>query len=561
VFAPRENPQKEFILNNQPRSSPGQLRPQRLQFALASLSGVLAVLAFSFSWAAALGWLVLLPLLWVIDRAANLRRALWLAWWAGLIASFGGLQWMIGLMTRFLEFPWLAAAAIHGLYCAYQALVWLLFALIVRLGRKRLALPMVAVVPVALVAAEVLIPYLYPYGLELSQARFPMALQIADLTGRFGVTVLLGLGAAAAYDLFWPARAARRLYRTGALTALAIVAGAFVYGALRLHALDGELLHDPVVRIGIVQPNAPIDAPGMLLAHPHRPLPPAAARLAALHARSTELAGAGAELVLWPEDSYPELYPRERLEDFPADDSRSASAGLKVPLIFGTLSVRATDWAQFNSALALSPGGQLVGRYDKVNLLPFGEYLPSWVNFQWVRRLAFGTAPGLHPGSEVRAISIPSSPGSSAWSVGLLICYEDILAAATRGLGTQHPDFFADLSNDVWFESRQEIWQHIGLSVFGAVEQRTSLIRAANPGGSALIDPTGRVRWQSPLVDTADAAARPQIWLIDVRLRQAGNTVYCSTGPVLPIACVLLSAFILAAAGIASYKSRRSTEI
>ncbi|HEX9139399.1 MAG TPA: apolipoprotein N-acyltransferase, partial [Steroidobacteraceae bacterium] len=478
-FAPRAKRQTEFNLNNQPRSSPDLLRPERMQFALASLSGVLAVLAFSFSWATALGWLVLLPLLWVIDRSANLRRALWLAWWAGLVASFGGLQWMIGLMTRFLDFPWFVAAAIHGLYCAYQALVWLLFAAIVWLGRKRLALPMVALVPVALVAAEALIPYLYPYGLELSQTGFPLALQIADLTGRFGVTVLLGLGAAAAYDLAWPVDASGRLHRNSALAALAIVVGAFGYGDLRLHELDGELRDSPVARIGIVQPNAPIDAPEMSLARLHRRLLPADARLPALRARSAALAEAGAELVLWPENSYPTLYPRERLEDYPAEDSRSASAGLNAPLIFGTVSVRATDWAQFNSALVLSSGGKLVARYDKVNLLPFGEYIPSWVNFHWLRRLALGTAPGLHPGSELRAINIPSAAGSRVWSVGLLICYEDILAAATRQLGARHPDFFADLSNDAWFESRQEIWQHIGLSVFGAVEQRTSLIRAA----------------------------------------------------------------------------------
>jgi apolipoprotein N-acyltransferase len=559
-FAPRDNPQAEFNLNIQPQLSLSRLRPQRLQLALASLSGVLAVLALSFSSAAALGWLVLLPLLWVIDRAVNLRRALWLAWWAGLIASFGGLQWMIGLMTRFLGFPWLAAAAIHGSYCAYQALVWLLFAAIVWLGRKRLALPMVAVVPVALVAAEVLIPYLYPYGLELSQAGFPMALQIADLTGRFGVTVLLGLGAAGAYDLLWPAHSARRLHRISALAALAIVVGALAYGVVRLQAVNGELRDDPVARIGIVQPNSPIDAPGMSLGRPHRPLPPPETRLAALHARSAELARAGAELVLWPETSYPALYPRERLEDFPADDSRSASAGLKLPLIIGTISVRAADWAQYNSALLLSPSGQIVATYDKVNLLPFGEYIPSWIDFQWVRQLAFGAAPGLHPGSQVRAINIPTTVGARAWSVGLLICYEDILAGATRQLGAQHPDFFADLSNDAWFESRREVWQHIGLAVFGAVEQRTSLIRAANPGGSALIDPAGRIRWQSPLVDTADAAAHPQAWLVDVPLRQAGNTVYSFTGPVLPISCVLLTAFILAAAGIAPYKGRRSKE-
>ncbi|HEX9138563.1 MAG TPA: hypothetical protein VF848_02150, partial [Steroidobacteraceae bacterium] len=73
-------------------------------------------------------------------------------------------------------------------------------------------------------------------------------------------------------------------------------------------------------------------------------------------------------------------------------------------------------------------------------------------------------------------------------------------------------------------------------------------------------DPAGRIRWQSPLVDTTDVVAQPQAWLIDVRLRQAGNTVYAFTGPVLPVACVILSALILAAAGIARRKSRRSTE-
>ena len=513
------------------------------------MAGVLGFLACAFPWTGALGWVALLPLLWVVDSAANMPRALCLSWWAGLVASFGGCQWMIGLLMRFAGFQFLTAVEGHLMFSAYQGLVWLALGWIVYLARVRLALPMVAVVPFALVTCQWLVPYLFPYGLELSQSSHPAVIQIAELTGRSGVTALLGLGSAAVYDLFGPIRGSRRTARLCGVAGLVIVMATCAYGVVRLRMLDADLHSAPAISLGLVQPHA---TAGMQSAAPLA----AAIQLIRLRQRSIDLARRGAELVVWPEGSYPSAYPRERLMDYPGSDPRTASADLTVPLLMGSLTERTWDHARFNSALAFAPGGRLVGRYDKTVLVPFGEYLPRLADFPWVRRLLPGLGPGLRAGESGAApIVIDVRQGRQPLQLGILICYEDILSGATQLAGAQHPEFFVNVSNDAWFDSSQETWMHLAAAVYAAVEQRTSLVRAVNPGGSALIEPTGRIRIQTPLIHPSDPAAVPESALVTVPLLSAGRTLYARTARVVPLTCLILCALILAGAG---FKRQRS---
>ena len=518
---------------------PGQ---GRAHFALATLSGVLGFLACSYPWGGALGWFALLPLLWVIDTAPSTARALWLCWWAGLVASFGACQWMIGVLMRFAGFQFLTAVEGHVLFSAYQGLVWLALGVMVRLARARLALPMVAVVPFGLVSGQFLVPYLFPYGLELSQASNPAALQLADLAGRFGVTALLGLCSAVVFDLIGPSRGSRRVAQIGGVVGLVVLCGAWTYGFARLRLLDEQLRSAPVIRVGIVQPHASVGT------QPPAPLA-AAIQLIRFRQRSVDLAGRGAELVIWPEGSYPGPYPRERQVDYPGSDPRTASAGLTVPLIFGSLTERTRDHALYNSALVFAPGGHLIGRYDKTVLVPFGEYIPRLLNLPWMRQLSLGTGPGLQAGEAgASPIAVDLREGSQHVRLGLLICYEDLLPGATRLSGDQHPDLLLNLSNDAWFDSKQETWMHLAAAVYAAVEQRTSLVRAVNPGGSALIEPTGRIRFQTPLTHVGDPSATPESALITVPLRSAGYTIYARTAQIFPLSCLLVNVLTLTGA-------------
>jgi apolipoprotein N-acyltransferase len=523
-----------------------------LEWGLASLSGVLIAAACSLFPVGWLAWIALLPLLWVIDHAASSSRAILLSWWAGAVASFGTVIWMIPLIARFTDAPLIAALLGHVVFSAYQGLVLLLFGWIVRVGRERYALPMSVIAPVALVAAQASIWFLFPYGIEMSQAFYPPLIQIADLVGRYGVAALLALANAASYDLLVRRDAHSRLATRCAIAGLALLGAALVYGQVRLQTLGTRIAAAPQLRIGIVQPNADVDLPGTEQGSASEQAGARGRRLAALRRASQELSARGAQLVVWSEVSYPGLYSQLRRTDFADGDPQAISAGTRAPLIAGSLT-QDGGGHQYNSALVIAAGGSVVGRYDKNVLVPFGEYIPAPVNYEWVRRLALGTGPGLLPGAEIHPIAVPSGAESGGWRIGMLICYEDVLPDLTRRIGMQQPQLLVNLSNDAWFDSEIESTQHLAMSIYAAVEERTSLARAVNPGISAIVDPTGRVSARSRFVQVKGRSLAPDTLLASVSLLTDGASVYAIAGHWFAPLCQLASLALL----LGARRSRR----
>ena len=125
-----------------------------IALALSTLSGCLwflAVTPFDFS---ALAWIAAVPMLMAIERAGSFRRALFIGWWAGLIETAGGFYWLIDVMRRFADFPWIGAAAVFLLFCAARAIIFLLFTGAVLAIRKRIRIPMTLLAPIAMVSCE-----------------------------------------------------------------------------------------------------------------------------------------------------------------------------------------------------------------------------------------------------------------------------------------------------------------------------------------------------------------------------------------------------------------------
>ncbi len=286
-----------------PRTSAAHFRHSR-EWILASISGALIALAcckFQWGWVA---WIAVLPLLWVIDRATNLRHAIALSWWCGAVASFGTVHWMIALIARFTAAPLTAALAGHVIFSAYQGLVFLLFGWIVYLGRRRLALPMTVLAPVALVASQASVWFLFPYGIEISQAFYPPVIQVADVLGRSAVAAMLALASAAAYDLLRARGAQAKIERRCAAAGLALLVAALVYGQVRLQVLGAQIAAAPQLRIGIVQPNADAALPGTEQGPASAQLAAQLRKLAQLRRASQDLVARGAQLIVWSEVSY-----------------------------------------------------------------------------------------------------------------------------------------------------------------------------------------------------------------------------------------------------------------
>jgi apolipoprotein N-acyltransferase len=503
-------------------------------FGLATVSGCLWFLAVTPFDLSALAWIAAIPMLLAVDRAPTFKQALFLGWWAGVVETGGGFYWLIDVMQRFADFPWWAAALVFLAFCATRALIFLLFALVVRGIRTRLLVPMTVLGPIVMVSCELVVPQLFPCGQWISQAWHPLVIQIAELTGPLGVTALLMVVNGALYDLATQGRAARY----PAMVAAALVTAALIVGAVRMHQIDDLVARAPHIKVGLVQPNFAYTVSG----EPSRG--EILRQLTALQTVSRRLQQAGADLLVWSEGGYPITLPRNFAADFRPDSLAMIRRGFNVPVVIGAEMYDAAHDDAFNSAILLDADGRVAGRYDKVRLLAFGEYIPGIESFPWLRkflptgtgRFTAGTGPGV--------MTLQGAQGRT-WKLGPVICYEDILQGFLRGVGQLHPNLLVNLTSDSWFGAETEPWEHLALAVFASVELRVSMVRAVNSGVSAFIDPNGRLVTKSYANDPYRNPHAEDGIVVSAPWMSGGNTIYVALGNSFAYLCVAVTLILV----------------
>lgn len=486
----------------------------------AAISGLLlgALFApFSFE---ALAWVALMPLLWSLDRK-DPAEAFVLGFTAGFVGYAIIVWWVVVTMVNYGGIPtpvaWLLALTLAAYIALYVGLFGYLLAWIAPgEGFARLFMA-----PVVWVATEILRAYVlsgFPWALlGYSQYRVLPVVQIADLVGVYGISFFIVLINAFFWKFFrHPDRAPLALLGSGALVA-ALVVG---YGYLRLHEVPGE--GGKPVTVGIVQPDTrPLKkwVPGFR----EKIVGDLEKLTQELAQKRDESALKGAPpLIIWPEASAPFVY-----SDEPGWQKRlsgiSRRAGAYV--LFGSLySDRSAGPPKlYNSAYLLDPGGQSLGRYDKMHLVPFGEYVPlRWLLF-FVEKFVpvigkFGE------GGEPRLFRVPGG------RFGVLICFEIIFPRVVRRM--RNAGFLVNITNDAWFGRSAASEQHLSMAAMRAVEFRLPIVRSANTGISSIIDATGAIRYRSPLFEK---------WtkLDTISPRKESPTLYARTGDVFAFACAL----------------------
>src|ERR1700681_395506 len=344
---------------------------------LATLSGCLWFLAVTPFDLSALAWIAALPMSLAVDRAPTFKQALLLGWWAGVVETGGGFFWLIDVMQRFADLPWVAAALVLLVFCAARAVIFLLFTGLVCGIRRRRRIPLTLLAPVGMVSCEFVVPQLFPCGQWISQAWHPLVIQIAELTGPLGVSALLMMVNGALYDLCVDGRAARH----PAFAAAALVAATLIFGAVRMRQVDDVIARAPRLKVGLVQPNFAYTANGEFSRDE------AIRQLTALQTESRRLEQAGAQLIVWSEGSYPVALPRDFAADFAPESLGMIRRGFRIPVVMRAAMVDAAREVAFNSAILLDGDGRAAGHYDKVRLLAFGEYIPGIETFPWLRKL------------------------------------------------------------------------------------------------------------------------------------------------------------------------------
>jgi apolipoprotein N-acyltransferase len=191
----------------------------------------------------------------------------------------------------------------------------------------------------------------------------------------------------------------------------------------------------------------------------------------------------------------------------------------------------------FNSALLLDAHGKVAGRYDKVRLLAFGEYIPGIETFPWLRNLLPVGAGRFTAGAGPGVITM-QDPGGRDWRLGPVICYEDILQGFLRGVGRLRPNLLVNLTSDSWFGANTEPWEHMALSVFASVELRVSMVRSVNSGISALIDPNGRVVQKTYANDPYRQPRSADGILVEAPYMAGGPTVFVTVGNLFAYLCL-----------------------
>ena len=238
--------------------------------------------------------------------------------------------------------------------------------------------------------------------------------------------------------------------------------------------VTGQKKYYETVKVGIVQPNIPLAVDWDEGRKPWI--------IAKTIQLTQKLRDQKLDLIVWPETSLPGV-----ITDAPflTNEIQASAAGLHTPILIGSIAKEGGQY--YNSAFLIGADGKMLGRYDKIHLVPFGEYLPLRPILGWISK--FVPLDDFTSGKTYKIFSI--APSQKRFAV--LICFEDTLGYLCRNFARAGAGFFVNITNDAWFRDSKEPFLHLQAAVFGCVENHRSLARAANTGVSALVDPWGRI--------------------------------------------------------------------
>jgi apolipoprotein N-acyltransferase len=430
-----------------------------------AMGGALFSLSFPPVAAWPLAFIAVAPLLWFLLPAGSLRGAL-----LGFVYGFVGYGITLSWIYRFGLGAWLALTVL----CAgATAAVGLLSPLVVRTGRPILtALGVAALWTVIDVGRGA-----WPFGgftwgsLGISQAADRVTVRLASVTGVWGVTFVVVLVNALIVvalngDASWRRRAVRLALGLG----VALAPGLIPFASATGRPLDVAVIQTDVRVATGVGTIARTDA-----------------------AAQRSLAARPPDLVVWGEGA---LDPTALADPRVADEIRSTIQAVGAPTVIGAV-VDDPDGSEHTSALAFSGTGGLVDRYDKVHLVPYGEYVPFRAELRWVQALQ-QVPVDRTPGERVRSLTVPGLP-----SFGTPICFENSFPAVTRDMVRDGAQFLVVPVNNASYGLSAAGAQHLQMSRLRAVEDGRWVVDAAVSGPSAFIDPTGQVVAQAGLFDPA----------------------------------------------------------
>lgn len=506
---------------------------------LAIASGILLALSFPKFGHGLVAWVALAPLLVALAAARSASHGFRLGYLTGAVSSLGIVYWTSLVVVQYGGLSMPMGIAVMGLLCLALALFPCLFGWIVAYWARTWGPGAILAAPVAWVAMEILRGHtLFNFAwclLGYSQhAHLPM-IQVARVGAVYAVSFVVAASSSViAYAIVEP----RRSHRVRALAGGAVlVAAVAADGLWRLRTPVPESAR---VTVGLVQ---------AAIEQADKWDPEDAWTNFAHHlALTRDAASRGARLVVWPESSLPWLYDRSPAI---AAQLSGVTRELGVHLLFGNddredgEGRRGRIWV---GAKMLTPRGDISFRYHKMRLVPFGEYVPVesvlTLGGRYSARVVDAVG-AFTPGTEYAVGEVDGH------RLGVSICYEAIFPDLLREFTSRGADLLVNITNDGWYGRTSAPHQHFAMAVFRAVENGKYLVRAANTGITAFVDPRGRVLERTALFERRAIVREVPI--------VPGLTFYARYGDVFAWGCLALAAALtmLAAVRRARYRAPR----
>lgn len=443
------------------------------RYGYAFVSGVMLILIQPPVSLYPLAFIALVPLIRSIDRD-DLRLSFRQGFAAGVVAWLGLIYWVVVAMNQYGGINVPVSILILILFVLYLSLYTGIFALSCAFLEKRTGVPSYLLAPAVWVVLEYArgaVMTGFPWSfLAHSQYGFLPFIQAASVTGTFFISFLI----VAVNGIVCAVWVRRRVSAVWTGVVLVLIISSLAFGFVRLQHRDAEPRKVAIVQGNIGQDVKWDESFKMMTVSKYY--------------RLTFGLAQDADLIVWPETAMPFIIERE----LPAYKYvKAVPVMLHSRLLFGTVGLGGSG-SLLNTVYYIDEKGRTAGVYNKVHLVPFGEYTPIVSYFPFL--------------AKITAIGADFMPGeghtpilTDAGRIGVLVCFEGIFPYITNETVRRGAQVLVNLTNDAWYNRTSAPFQHFAFYVFRAIETDRYLLRAANTGISSVIDPRGRIRGKTPI--------------------------------------------------------------
>lgn len=492
---------------------------------LSILSGLCLVFAFPKFNLNILAWVAFIPWFLALQHK-TLAQAAGLGFITGCVFFGGLLYWIYNVLTIYGHLPGIISLFFLILLIAYLALYFSSFAFFWRWLDLKNSSGQILFASAFWVTLEYIRGILFsgfPWELlGYSQYQVLPLIQIAELTGVYGVSFLIILVNILLYKFLVHTSKGERKYAGREILAAAIIIFCcWLYGQNKIATLEQGAARQKEYKISLIQGNIRQDLKW------ERHFQEETLKIYTELTWQTKKEKP--DLVIWPETATPFFFQN----NFPFQSRiLDLARQMETPILFGAPAFTRQDGRvhYFNSAFLISPQREILGRYDKIHLVPFGEYAPLAGLLGFTRDI-IGAIGDFTAGAGIINLTLP-------WGkFGVLICYEIIFPDLTRQFAAQGAQFLVNITNDAWFGRTSAPYQHLSMATFRAVENRLPIARAANTGISAFITADGKIAQASNLFTR-------EVLSGNIKINKA-LTFYSRYGDIFAYLCLVVSGLYL----------------